>query len=57
MMADDKIRNAIISKAPSDEIRKLARSAGMATLMEDGIEKIKQGITTVEEVLRVTQEE
>jgi type II secretory ATPase GspE/PulE/Tfp pilus assembly ATPase PilB-like protein len=29
----------------------------MVTLMEDGIEKVKAGITTVEEVLRVTREE
>ena len=57
MLPDDKIRNAIIAKAPANEIRKLARSSEMLTLMEDGIEKIKQGITTVEEVLRVTQEE
>ena len=57
MLPDDKIRNAIIAKAPTDEIRKLACSSGMITLMKDGIEKIKAGITTVEEVLRVTQEE
>ena len=57
MLPDEKIRNAIVAKAPTDEIRKLARSSGMLTLMEDGIEKVKQGITTVEEVLRVTQEE
>ncbi len=56
MIPDDKIRNAIVSKASSDEIRKLAITAGMVTLMEDGIDKIKQGITTVEEVLRVTRE-
>lgn len=57
MLPDDKIRNSIVAKAPTDEIRKLARSSGMLTLMEDGIEKIKQDITTVEEVLRVTQEQ
>ncbi|MCX5679065.1 MAG: ATPase, T2SS/T4P/T4SS family [Candidatus Omnitrophica bacterium] len=56
MIPDDKIRNAIVSKASSDEIRKLAIAAGMVTLMEDGIDKIKQGITTIEEVLRVTRE-
>jgi len=57
MLPDDKIRNAIVAKAPTDEIRKLARSSGMLTLMEDGIEKVKAGITTMEEVLRVTREE
>lgn len=57
MIPDEKIRNAIIAKPPTDEIRKLARASRMITLMEDGIGKIKDGITTVEEVLRVTREE
>jgi len=56
MIPDEKIKNAIISKAPSNEIRKLAESSGMVSLMEDGIEKAKSGITTIEEVLRVTRE-
>ena len=56
MIPNDKIKNAMVSKASSDEIRKLAIASGMVTLMEDGIDKIKQGITTVEEVLRVTRE-
>ncbi|MCX5698452.1 MAG: type II secretion system ATPase GspE [Candidatus Omnitrophica bacterium] len=57
MLPDDKIRNAIVAKSPAEEIRKLACLAGMAVLMEDGIEKVKAGITTIEEVLRVTREE
>jgi type II secretory ATPase GspE/PulE/Tfp pilus assembly ATPase PilB-like protein len=57
MIPDAKIHNAIIAKASTDEIRKLAIASGMATLMQDGIEKIRQGVTTVEEVLRVTREE
>ena len=57
MLLDEEIRNLIIAKAPLDEIRKSARSAGMIILKEDGVGKIKEGLTTVEEVLRVTQEE
>lgn len=57
MLPNDKIKNAITSKASSEAIRKLAIESGMVTLLEDGIEKIKQGVTTVEEVLRVTREE
>ena len=34
----------------------MARQHGMKTLLEDGAEKIKAGITTLSEVLRVTQE-
>jgi len=57
MIPDENIRNAIIAKSSTDEIRKLARASGMATLKDDGIEKIKMGLTTVEEVLRVTEED
>jgi type II secretion system protein E len=57
MLTEDKIREAILSKAPADELRRLASAAGMLTLMESGIEKIKQGLTTLEEVFRVTREE
>lgn len=57
MCMDDKIRSLTISKTPAEEIRKQCINSGMATLKEDGIRKIKEGITTVEEVLRVTQEE
>ncbi|MFH0764415.1 MAG: type II secretion system ATPase GspE [Candidatus Omnitrophota bacterium] len=56
MIPDDSIHNAIISRSSANEIRKIAVSAGMSTLMHDGIEKIRRGITTVEEALRVTQE-
>ena len=57
MMPDEKIRDAIVSKASADEIKRLAVDSGMVTLMRDGIEKIKDGVTTVEEILRVTREE
>lgn len=56
MIPDDRIRNAIVAKVSSDDIRKLSVNSGMVTLMQDGIDKIKHGITTVEEVLRVTRE-
>lgn len=56
MIPDEKIRDLTIAKAPHEEIKKQAITAGMITLKEDGIQKIKEGITTVEEVLRVTQE-
>ncbi len=56
MIPDEKIRNAVISKSSTDEIRNLALAAGMITLKGDGIRKIKEGLTTVEEVLRVTEE-
>lgn len=57
MIMDEKIRNLTIAKASADEIRKQALSSGMVTLQADGLEKVKQGLTTVEEVLRVTRDE
>lgn len=57
MVLDDSIRNLIIAKTPAEEIRKQAIASGMVTLMDNGIRKIKEGLTTVEEVLRVTQEQ
>jgi len=57
MIMDEAIRKLTIAKAPHDEIRKQAVSSGMITLKQDGIQKIKSGVTTVEEMLRATQEE
>lgn len=54
---DDKIRDMIIGMASLDEIKKYAVSQGMKTLREDAIEKEKNGMTSMEEVLRVTSEE
>lgn len=46
----------INSKATAEEIGNYARENGMITMMQDGLIKAKQGITTIEEVLRVTRE-
>jgi len=39
----------------SDRIKKEALKQGMVTLRQDGIQKILEGVTTIEEILRVTQ--
>ncbi len=57
LVISDPIRKMITQKKDAAEIRKRAISEGMTTLKEDGAEKVLQGITTVEEVLRVTQED
>ncbi|MCX7997282.1 MAG: ATPase, T2SS/T4P/T4SS family [Patescibacteria group bacterium] len=51
------IRRLIIQKADSDVILDQARKEGMTTMLEDGIDKAKRGVTTLEEVLRVTKTE
>jgi general secretion pathway protein E len=50
-------RSLILRRAPSREIRRQAVEAGMATLRLDGWAKACEGVTTVEEILRVTQED
>jgi type IV pilus assembly protein PilB len=50
------IRNLIMKGATSDDIEDQAKKEGMLTMIEDGILKAVQGITTIEEVLRVIAE-
>lgn len=56
LCVDEKTRGLIVDKAPIAEIWNYAHSAGMGSMREDGIKKSLDGITTLEEVLRVTQE-
>jgi len=57
MIVNEEIRELINRKSPVGALRKAARKAGMRTLREDGWRKVIQHETTVDEVLRVTQEE
>ncbi len=54
---DRHMKQAVIDRAPATEIRILAVKNGMRTLRMDAIEKLKQGITTLEEVTRVTADD
>jgi len=53
----DDIQRLVIQNAPSSQITKVAVSAGMDTLFDDGLRKVLEGITTFEEVKRVTTAE
>jgi len=53
-IVDDEIQQMIFEKVPATQLRARAREMGMRTLREDGLRKAAAGITTVEEVLRVT---
>lgn len=53
MKIDDDLRNLIIKKASPDEIRGTASKKGMKTLLKAGLEKVLEGLTTLEEVVRV----
>ncbi|NLE74119.1 MAG: type II/IV secretion system protein [Actinobacteria bacterium] len=48
------IRQLILNQATADEVREAAHKGGMKTLREDGVQKVLSGITSVEEVQRVT---
>ncbi|HLZ12716.1 MAG TPA: GspE/PulE family protein [Candidatus Acidoferrum sp.] len=50
----DRIREMIIDRRPTSEIKRIARDEGMITLRESGLNKIKQGITSLREINKVT---
>ena len=54
LLTDDSIRRHIQNRASATEINDAARAAGMKTLRDDGAAKVLAGVTTVNEVLRVT---
>jgi general secretion pathway protein E len=56
LVMDDELRRAVMRHAGMGEIERLARDAGMRTMYEDGILKALRGETTIEEVLRVTED-
>jgi len=55
MVMTDEIRDMVMDRRPAEVIRVLAREQGMRTLREDGWEKVRLGVTTTTEVLRITQ--
>ncbi|ROP78982.1 type II secretion system protein E (GspE) [Stenotrophomonas rhizophila] len=56
LVMNDALRSAVMRRAGMGEIEQIARAAGMRTMYEDGLSKALQGHTTLEEVLRVTEE-
>jgi len=57
LIVDDRLRALILERADSEGIKAFAASRGMRTILAAGAEKVCAGITSAEEVLRVTQEE
>jgi type IV pilus assembly protein PilB len=54
MQLSDAVKEMAVAQVPEAEIATLARHEGMLTLREDGINKVRAGLTSFEEVLRVT---
>ena len=57
MLLDDDLRQLVLKNVDSGTIKKQAAGKGMRSLMDDGAQKVIRGITSVAEVLSVTQED
>jgi general secretion pathway protein E len=56
MVIDDEMQSLILKTSDANAIKKLAVEHGMLTLRRDGARKVLEGITTIEEVFRVTEQ-
>ncbi len=56
LIADNEIREAILNKSSSNELKRIAVKNGMTTMLEDGFAKAVSGKTTIEEILRTIYE-
>lgn len=56
LVSDGEVREAILKKSSAKDIRDIAIRNGMTTMLEDGMQKVQKGLTTVAEVLRVVHE-
>jgi type IV pilus assembly protein PilB len=54
MVVSEEIRKLVLQRAPADEIAAVAAREGMRRLRDDGFEKVKDGLTSLAEVARVT---
>jgi general secretion pathway protein E len=56
MVADDKVRSLIHSRAAESQLFVAAEAAGLRSMREDGERLVEEGVTSLEEVMRVTRE-
>jgi type IV pilus assembly protein PilB len=54
MWMTPELQEAIVRQRPATELKELAVKAGMRTLRQSGLRKVANGVTTIDEVLRVT---
>jgi len=57
LVINDAIRKLIVDRSSSGVIKKKANESGMTVLRDDGLDKVREGATTVDEVIKATQEE
>jgi type II secretory ATPase GspE/PulE/Tfp pilus assembly ATPase PilB-like protein len=53
MVVEESVKNLVLQKSSSQQLKELAQKNGMQTLLEDGWNKVLEGVSTIEEVLRV----
>ncbi len=53
----EKIEELLVGKADATSINKQAIAEGMTTMFEDGLKKVQQGLTSIEEIMRATKEQ
>ena len=56
LVIDDELRSCIHRNAPESEMRNSAAKAGMVTMREDGQRWVHAGVTSLDEVIRVTRD-
>ena len=55
LTVDESLRGELMRRGGATDLRRIARASGMQTLYEDGLRHVRAGVTTLEEVLRVTR--
>jgi type IV pilus assembly protein PilB len=56
LLVDDEIREAVIERKDAETVQEMAIARGMTPMLENGLKKVKAGVTTVEEILRAIKE-
>jgi type IV pilus assembly protein PilB len=55
LVMNDNLRDMVTSNPDVTHLRKLCRERGLVTLRQDGFDKVMKGLTTIDEILRVTE--
>ena len=56
LIVSEKVGRMVLERLPANEVEKAAVTEGMITMKQDGFLKVVEGITSIEEVLRVAEE-
>lgn len=57
MVLNEAVKSAVLNSSDANVIRAKSIEQGMTTLRQDGVRKVLEGVTTIEEVFRVTEQE